>query len=77
MIIRLLPQALPKAYRFVGEMEEVGGFVGAEGASTFEGLAGIFARVAAAHEKTPQSDTGDVQLLLKFVEQARKSRDEV
>ncbi|KAJ7473446.1 6-phosphogluconate dehydrogenase C-terminal domain-like protein [Mycena latifolia] len=79
LIIRLVPQMLPKAYRFVGEMEEVGGFVGAgsPGAHTFEGLAGVFARVAgsvAAGDSGTASTPGDVELLLKFVELARASR---
>ncbi|KAJ7080932.1 6-phosphogluconate dehydrogenase C-terminal domain-like protein [Mycena belliarum] len=74
LIIRLLPQMLPKAYRFVGEMEEVGGFVGAgsPGAHTFEGLAGVFARVA--RSVAGDADVaGDAQLLLKFAEQARET----
>ncbi|KAJ7468286.1 6-phosphogluconate dehydrogenase C-terminal domain-like protein [Mycena galericulata] len=74
LIIRFIPQILPKAYRFVGEMEEVGGFVGDGGARTFEGLAGIFARVADARENAPESAGGDVELLMKFVEEARKTR---
>ncbi|KAJ6589799.1 hypothetical protein B0H10DRAFT_2233798 [Mycena sp. CBHHK59/15] len=92
LIIRFIPEMLPKAYRFVGEMEEVGGFVGPEsaGARTFEGLAGIFARVASAQElsvgvstaqadgvgvaKAQENTLGDVELLLKFVEQARETR---
>ncbi|KAJ7692926.1 6-phosphogluconate dehydrogenase C-terminal domain-like protein [Mycena rosella] len=78
LIIRLLPPMPAKAYRFVGEMEEVGGFVGAGSpeAQTFEGLAGTFARVAsgvvvAAAEDRP---SGEVDLLLEFVEQARETR---
>ncbi|KAJ6602920.1 hypothetical protein B0H10DRAFT_652002 [Mycena sp. CBHHK59/15] len=60
------------------------------GARTFEGLAGIFARVASAQElsvgvstaqadgvgvaKAQENTLGDVELLLKFVEQARETR---
>lgn len=66
---------IPKAYRFVGEMEEVGGFVGDGGARTFEGLAGIYARVASARENAPESGGGDVELLMKFVEEASKARE--
>lgn len=67
MIIRLLPQALPKAYRFVAEMEEVGGFADGAGTRTFEGIAEIFSRVAKA-------EGGDIETLLKFVEQAKETR---
>ncbi|KAJ6597798.1 hypothetical protein DFH09DRAFT_1132640 [Mycena vulgaris] len=77
LIIRFLPQALPKAYRFVGEMEEVGGFVGAD-SRTFEGLAGIFARIASARESGAnrlENTQGDIELLLKFVEDAQKTRE--
>ncbi|KAJ7122573.1 hypothetical protein C8R43DRAFT_1090765 [Mycena crocata] len=76
LIIRLLPAAIPKAYRFVGEMEEVGGFVLEEGRPTFEGLATTFARLAAAHENnTSDAEGHEVQLLLEFVEKARRSRE--
>ncbi|KAJ7732473.1 6-phosphogluconate dehydrogenase C-terminal domain-like protein [Mycena maculata] len=76
LIIRFIPHMLPKAYRFVGEMEEVSGFVGDSGARTYEGLAGIFARVAKAQEDSPErGGEGDVALLLKFVEEARKTRE--
>ncbi|KAJ7604828.1 hypothetical protein DFH06DRAFT_1253751 [Mycena polygramma] len=71
LIIRLLPAALPKAYRFVGEMEEVGGFTGSAGAHTFEGLAGIFSRVANAQG----GDTADIDLLLRFAQQAKETRE--
>jgi hypothetical protein len=82
VIVRLLPQMIPKAYRFVGEMEEVGGFVGADshGARTFEGLAGTFGRVASARAMSacaaagPDNAPGDVELLLKFAEMAQKTR---
>ncbi|KAJ7120256.1 hypothetical protein C8R44DRAFT_831834 [Mycena epipterygia] len=76
LITRFIPQMLPKAYRFVGEMEEVGGFVGADspGGRTFEGLAEVFGRVADA-QNTPDREGGDVELLLKFVEHARATRD--
>ncbi|KAJ6469193.1 hypothetical protein C8R47DRAFT_1179788 [Mycena vitilis] len=71
VIIRLLPAALPKAYRFVGEMEEVGGFTGNAGAHTFDGLAGIFSTIA----NTQGGDATDIDLLLKFAQQARETRE--
>ncbi|KAJ7026807.1 hypothetical protein C8F04DRAFT_1124309 [Mycena alexandri] len=71
LILRLLPHALPKAYRFVGEMEEVGGFAGGSGANTFEGIASIFSLVADS-----QSEGGVVAgVLLEFVKQAKEMRE--
>jgi hypothetical protein len=70
VIIRLVPQVLPKAHRFVAEMEEVGGFAGGASARTFEGLAEIFSHMANAQG----GDGSDADLLLKFVEQAKETR---
>ncbi|KAF7319249.1 NAD-binding phosphogluconate dehydrogenase-like protein [Mycena chlorophos] len=67
---KLLPQALPKAYRFVAEMDEVGGFVGGNGAQTFEGLSATFSRIADADARTPPGL--EIELLLKFAEEAQK-----
>jgi 3-hydroxyisobutyrate dehydrogenase-like beta-hydroxyacid dehydrogenase len=47
---RQVPDMVPKAYRWVAEMEEIAAFLGADdaaGARLFEGLAGEFARIAA------------------------------
>ncbi|KAJ8078861.1 hypothetical protein PM082_013145 [Marasmius tenuissimus] len=72
LIIRLIPQMIPKAYRFVKEMEEISGFVGGEEGKTFEGMEKIFERVAAAHDTSPNHDSGETQLLLQFVEDAKE-----
>ncbi|KAF8202016.1 6-phosphogluconate dehydrogenase C-terminal domain-like protein [Mycena galopus ATCC 62051] len=91
LLIRFLPHVVPKAYRFVAEMEEVGGFVASSGgsANTFDGIASVFKRVAEASARAdvdaniiantdPTSSTtnadSDVDLLLKFVEQAKEAR---
>ncbi|KAL0581570.1 hypothetical protein V5O48_000499 [Marasmius crinis-equi] len=71
-IIRLVPQMIPKAYRFVKEMEEISDFVGGEERRTYEGIEKVFERVAAAHDASPNHDSGDTQLLLKFVEDAKE-----
>ncbi|KAK1228410.1 hypothetical protein PQX77_008547 [Marasmius sp. AFHP31] len=63
---------IPKAYRFVKEMEEISGFVGGEEGKTFEGMEKIFERVAAAHDASPSHDSGETQLLLQFVEDAKE-----
>ncbi|KAJ4470186.1 6-phosphogluconate dehydrogenase C-terminal domain-like protein [Lentinula aciculospora] len=52
-MIRLVPQMTPKAYRFVGEMEEVARFTEDEGldgvSCIYEGAAQVFQRIADAH----------------------------
>ncbi|KAJ7104363.1 6-phosphogluconate dehydrogenase C-terminal domain-like protein [Mycena belliarum] len=74
LIIEHLPVMLPKAYRFVGELQEIGGFVGAGSpvADTFQGLSQTFARVA---QSAGAPSSGDAAVLLKFVEQARNLRN--
>lgn len=47
---RQIPDMFPKAYRWVAEMEEIAAFLGADDASgqrLFEGMAGMFGRIAA------------------------------
>ncbi|KAJ7050396.1 hypothetical protein C8F01DRAFT_1179015 [Mycena amicta] len=66
----LLPQVPPKSYRFVAEMKEVGGFTGGNGSRAFEGLSGIFARIANAQAQTPPGT--DIEVLLRFAQDARK-----
>ncbi|KAJ7099655.1 hypothetical protein C8R44DRAFT_834807 [Mycena epipterygia] len=88
LIIRMIPQMIPKAYRFIKEMDEIAGFVdgaastGAGAVSertqrgegrTFEGLESVFMRVAKAHKEAPTEAGGDIDVLLKFVEQARET----
>ncbi|KAJ7082634.1 hypothetical protein B0H15DRAFT_940316 [Mycena belliarum] len=71
LIIRMIPQMIPKAYRFIKEMDEIVGFVGAEEGKTFEGLEKVFGRVATAHEGAGP----DIAVLMNFVEQARETWD--
>ncbi|KAJ3801077.1 6-phosphogluconate dehydrogenase C-terminal domain-like protein [Lentinula aff. detonsa] len=53
-MIRLVPQMTPKAYRFVGEMEEVARFTEGEGldgiSGIYRGAAQVFQRIADVHE---------------------------
>ena len=42
-IKRMVPAILPKAYRWVGEMEEIAGFV--EEGNIYHGLAEVYGRV--------------------------------
>lgn len=51
---------LPKAYRWVGEMEEIAGFVGGESGNIYHGLAEVYGRVE-------RSEEGEVEILNGFV----------
>ncbi|KAF9040404.1 hypothetical protein BDZ89DRAFT_1060495 [Hymenopellis radicata] len=75
---KLLAQMLPKAYRFVREMEEVGGYIGGPtGSKIFEDLGDTYAKVAKAHEDYKKDSEGaaggDADVLLKFAEEAKKT----
>lgn len=64
---------LPKAYRWVGEMEEISQFVGSGEGKIHEGLARTYERV----EKSLNAGQGeaageDVRVLKKFAEDARR-----
>ncbi|KAJ4000633.1 6-phosphogluconate dehydrogenase C-terminal domain-like protein [Lentinula boryana] len=67
-ITRTIPPMLPKAYRWVGEMEEIGSFVGEGEGVIYEGIAKLYKRI----EQSLNSDQEDVQVLKKFVEEAKK-----
>ena len=55
------------------EMEEVSGFVGGEGSKTYKGIAKLFERVAEAHASQNRGDGGDVDALLRFVDESKKT----
>lgn len=68
---------LPKAYRWVGEMEEISQFVGSGEGKIHEGLARTYERV----EKSLNAGQGeaageDVRVLKKFAEDAKKVIEE-
>ncbi|THH28513.1 hypothetical protein EUX98_g5664 [Antrodiella citrinella] len=63
-----VPGMLPKAYRWVGEMDEISEFVGGEQGKVHEGLARVYERV----EGSLKGDGQDVEVLKKFVEDAKK-----
>ncbi|PPQ77223.1 hypothetical protein CVT25_011069 [Psilocybe cyanescens] len=44
-ITRAVPAMIPKAYRWVGEMEEIAGFVGGGEGNIYHGLSKIYARI--------------------------------
>lgn len=58
---------LPKAYRWVGEMEEIAGFIGEGEGEVFTGMAKLYARV----DRSIQQHGADVDVLKKFVEDAK------
>ncbi|KAJ3761822.1 6-phosphogluconate dehydrogenase C-terminal domain-like protein [Lentinula raphanica] len=69
-ITRTVPPMLPKAYRWVGEMEEIGNFVGEGQGAIYEGIAKLYERI----EDSLNGDGEDIRVLKKFVEEAKKEK---
>ena len=67
-LVKNVPPMLPKAYRWIGEMEEIGDFVGGSEGDVYRGLARVYERI----EKSLDGDQADVGVLNKFVEDAKK-----
>ncbi|KIJ67502.1 hypothetical protein HYDPIDRAFT_149143 [Hydnomerulius pinastri MD-312] len=67
-LVKSVPPMLPKAYRWIGEMEEIGDFVGGSEGDVYRGLARVYERI----EKSLDGDQADVGVLNKFVEDAKK-----
>ena len=63
---RAVPDMFDKAYRFVGEMEEIADFVGEDqqAQQMYEAIAGFYTRIAADHEGR-QQETGALAEFLK------------
>lgn len=59
---------LPKAYRWVGEMHEIAGFVGEGGGELYNGIANTYARV----EKSIEEGNEDVKVLESLVQAAKR-----
>lgn len=74
-ITKTIPPMLPKAYRFVGEMEEIADFVrdglGEGESNVHRGLAQVYGRV---ERSMNEPGLGDVEILKKFVEKAVEDR---
>ena len=68
---RSIPSMLPKAYRWVGEMDEISAFVrdglGEGEAHVHHGFAQLYARI-----EKDLPDGEDVRVLKKFVEEAKE-----
>ncbi|WVQ72748.1 hypothetical protein IAR50_002308 [Cryptococcus sp. DSM 104548] len=86
-LVKAIPDMLPKAYRWVGEMEEISSFImasildsssqskGPNPADTFQGLAQVFQRIADDLKKRETSEKeGDDELkgLVNWAEQGRE-----
>jgi len=62
-----VPSMLPKAYRWVGEMEEISGFVGENEADIYHGIAKLYKRI----EDSLEGDGSDIKALERFIEEAK------
>jgi len=65
LLERSAPRSLPKAYRWVAEMEEIARFIGkpAVGGEMFEGVARLYDTIARAHS----ADGPEIKTLKKFL----------
>uniref|UniRef100_A0A0W0FWJ9 Rho gtpase activator n=1 Tax=Moniliophthora roreri TaxID=221103 RepID=A0A0W0FWJ9_MONRR len=66
-ITRAVPPMLPKAYRWIGEMEEISGFIGGPEGDAYKGIARVYERI----ERSLAGDQTDVENLRRFVEEAK------
>lgn len=71
-IVNSIPAMVPKAYRWVGEMHEIAGFVGEGEGDIYRGIAKTYGRV----DKSILEGNEDVKVLESFVEAAKKSLSE-
>ncbi len=63
-LTRSVPDMFPKAYRWVAEMEEIGDYTGNAEEKIFDGMAGLYERLAQEDKKA------EVEALRKFFSQA-------
>ncbi|KAG1742116.1 6-phosphogluconate dehydrogenase C-terminal domain-like protein [Suillus lakei] len=68
-LVKNVPPMLPKAYRWIGEMEEIADFVGGSEGDVYRGMAKVYERI----EKSIAGDQEDIATLVDFVEKAKKS----
>ena len=67
-----IPNMLPKAYRWVAEMEEISSFVGGGEGQIHQGLAHLFERVERSLKEEKEGGSAeDVKVLRGFVEDAK------
>jgi len=65
---RAIPDMIPKAYRWVGEMHEISDFVGGPLSDVHKGMAAVYARI----ENAVDEDGEDKRVLEKFASDAKK-----
>lgn len=70
-ITRQVPDMLPKAYRWVGEMEEISAFVGSGEGDIHRGLARLYERVERSMNEA-EGGGEDVRVLKDFVRDAKE-----
>ena len=66
---------IPKAYRWVGEMEEISDFVGGGEGQVHKGLAALYEHIDESLQKDGRSK-GDVGTLLQFANDAKKALED-
>ncbi|KAJ7209585.1 6-phosphogluconate dehydrogenase C-terminal domain-like protein [Mycena pura] len=64
----VIPPMIPKAYRWVGEMSEIAGFVGDGEGDIYRGLSELYARI----ERSEKGDRQDSEVLAKFAKEAKE-----
>lgn len=67
-LVETVPPMMPKAYRWIGEMEEIADFVGGSEGDVYRGAAKLYERI----EKSLAGDQKDIATLTNFVEKAKK-----
>lgn len=68
-LARSVPDMFPKAYRWVSEMKEIGDYTGNSEEKIFDGMAGLFERMATDAE----SNRVEINALVEFFRQAAKT----
>ncbi|KAG1745442.1 6-phosphogluconate dehydrogenase C-terminal domain-like protein [Suillus paluster] len=71
-LVKTVPPMLPKAYRWIGEMEEIADFVGGSEGDVYRGIAKVYERI----EKSIAGDQEDMETLTNFVDKAKNSKQE-
>ncbi|KAJ7039154.1 6-phosphogluconate dehydrogenase C-terminal domain-like protein [Mycena alexandri] len=66
-ITSAVPPMVPKAYRWVGEMEEIAGFVGEGEGEIYHGISKLYSRIE-------KGDAQDLAVLANFVDEAKKKQ---
>ncbi|KAJ7782822.1 6-phosphogluconate dehydrogenase C-terminal domain-like protein [Mycena metata] len=66
-ITSVVPPMVPKAYRWVGEMKEIAGFVGEGEGEIYHGISKLYSRIEKGNEQ-------DLEVLANFVAEAKKKQ---